>query len=62
MKRFEVYASPQGTYAEIFPDLVVGVEEDRRSAARKAWNLQSKTRSDVCLYGIRREAPPEPSE
>jgi hypothetical protein len=62
VNRYEVYASPQGEEAEVFPEIVVSVEDDRSSAVREAWNRQRETRSDVCLYGIRREVPPEAAE
>lgn len=60
--RFEVYASPQGDYDGVFPEVVVCVEEGRQCAARTAWRLQMETTVNTCLYGIRREASADPAE
>lgn len=58
MARYEVYAEPQGEDAQVFPEIVVAVEENQASAVRMAWDLQMKATVSSCLYGIRREVPP----
>lgn len=59
--QFEVYAQPQGEIAEVFPEIVVSVEDDQFSASRRAWALQMETCVSICLYGARPIAQKESS-